>query len=357
MQPPERNFERELEDKIQDFVVKKAARGFGSSQADIYSTPYTRIVAHCLHVPDGDGKIVKLNLTLLKFSRAATGQKFKFDEGYDSEAANILPNSQMHINLHSKGAGDAVKNLAVFLNSQFEVIGQQLNNHKLLVDAPVNIDVGLLLKHFSELKLAEVESVTLRSKLELLREYKVFLENALNENETYIQNWLDEGKGAYRKQRCLIFGLEYIDHKREGAVQGKRFDILTRASELNNEYVLIELKSPSADVFDVKEETNSNGGKTVTYSISRDLARAIPQILQYRQRFEAAPSDSEDLQRVGVAAGTISKCMIVIGERKTDAVWQSHFDQLKRSLSGGIEIVTYTDLINKLTLTISNLES
>jgi hypothetical protein len=38
----------------------------------------------------------------------------------------------------------------------------------------------------------------------------------------------------------------------------KRFDILTRLSEDENEHVIIELKSPCEDVFKIKEVDNIN---------------------------------------------------------------------------------------------------
>jgi hypothetical protein len=352
------DYQKQLDEEIQAFVVKKNARGFASSQAVIYQTPLTQIYAHCLHIPNNEGEIVKFNLTLLKFKRTKINTPFKFSEGYDSEKADVVgPLNQMHIDLHSKSGGDAVRNLAIFLNSQFEIIGHKIENHKLLVDSPKELDIEDIVKRLGELNISQIESVIFRSKLELLKEYKIFLQNALQENEKFVQNWLDEDMGKYRKQRCLIFGLEYVDHKREGAVQNKRFDILTRASENENEYTLIELKSPNADVFEIEEKETGNEGKTVSYSISKHLARAIPQILQYRRRFESSLKDNEELQRIGVEAGTIGKCIIVIGKRKDDPVWQSHFDQLRRGLAGGLEILTYTDLINKLTLTIKNLEA
>src|SRR5690348_10184762 len=66
--------------------------------------------------------------------------------------------------------------------------------------------------------------------IKVLEEYKAFLENNLGSNETFIQNWIDgkidsNGQSAnlseeeirkVKKSRCLIFGLEFIDHKREG---------------------------------------------------------------------------------------------------------------------------------------------
>ena len=203
--------------------------------------------------------------------------------------------------------------------------------------------------------------------INLLEEYKQFLEQNLDKEETFIQDWIDgkidnngqtnnsdeEEIKKIKKSRCLIFGLEFISHKREGQVSSKQFDILTRISQGKNDYVLIELKSPSSDVFKVKTKNNDNGGTSEEYHLSDDIARAIPQISEYRHLLDNA-SDIE-WQRIGLVRGKISKCLIVIGTKIDDAVWSEHFLSLRKNLSSTIEILTYTDLIQKLETTIRNL--
>ena len=195
-----------------------------------------------------------------------------------------------------------------------------------------------------------------RLKIEILKNHLKFLRENLDKDESFVQNWLDEDDGKYRKQRCLIFGLEFIDHKREGELSGKRFDVLTRQSEsLDNDYVLIELKSPSEGVFNFKEITNKNGGKSIEYELSSSLSRAIPQILNYKHLFEKATD--EDLARIDVRRGKVSKCLIIIGTRKSDdVVLERYLNDLNDNLSNSLHILTYTDLIHKLEITIKNLE-
>lgn len=187
--------------------------------------------------------------------------------------------------------------------------------------------------------------------IETLRKHLKFLENNLDKNETFIQNWIDEEDGKYRKQRCLIFGVEYVDPKREGRINEKRFDIL---AEQNREYhILIELKSPKSEVFEIDSSPNENGGITTTYKISPELARGIPQILSYKKWYEDA--SLEETQALGIQRKKpVSKCVIVIGKNKEDDVWKDNFNRLKGSMN--IEISTYTDLIDKLQNTIKNLE-
>jgi len=202
----------------------------------------------------------------------------------------------------------------------------------------------------------------------ILEEYKRFLENNLDKGETFIQNWIDgkidndgnqnelteEKRKKIKKSRCLIFGLEFISHKREGLVSSKRFDILTKISQGKNDYVLIELKSPYSDIFETITKENANEGKSVEYSLSDDTSRAIPQISEYRNLLEDA-TDVE-WQNLGLKKGKISKSLIIIGTKKEDPVWLRHFLNLRRNLSSTIEILTYTDLIQKLETTISNLK-
>ncbi len=189
-----------------------------------------------------------------------------------------------------------------------------------------------------------------RIQIEILKSHILFLENNLDKNEIFIQDWLDEDRGKYRRQRCLIFGVEYVDPKREGEFMRKRFDVLAEQN-LDN-HVLIELKSPSTDIFSVRINTTINEGITTEYQLSSELARAIPQILQYKRWYEDARP--EEIQALGIEKKKINKCIIIMGIRKDDLVWKDNFQALKTHL--GIEIYTYTDLIDKLKNTVRNLE-
>lgn len=186
--------------------------------------------------------------------------------------------------------------------------------------------------------------------IDILKSHKIFLESNLDKDESFIQNWLDEDNGKHRKQRCLIFGIEYVDPKREGEFMRKRFDILAEQN-LDN-HILIELKSPCAEIFEIKENPNANDGVTTEYHLSRDLARAVPQILGYKKWYESARP--EEIQALGIEKRRINKCIIVLGTRKKDVVWKQNFHDLKSSLN--IELYTYTDLIDRLVNTIKNLE-
>lgn len=188
--------------------------------------------------------------------------------------------------------------------------------------------------------------------IKALEEHKEFLENNLDKDETFIQNWLDEDNGKYRKTRCLIFGLEYVDPLREGEIMGrKRFDIL--ATQSRESHILLELKSPSADVFEIKEKKNANEGKTTTYKLSPDLARAIPQILGYKKWYKNI--GPEKVEELGLKEKKhVSECVIVIGQRQNNNTWKQNFEDLKDNLK--VKIWTYTDLVDRMANTIKNLK-
>jgi Shedu protein SduA, C-terminal len=188
--------------------------------------------------------------------------------------------------------------------------------------------------------------------IKVLEDLKVFIENNLDKSETFIQNWIDEENGKYRSTRCMIFGIEYVDPIREGEIMGrKRFDIL--ATQNLENHVLIELKSPTAEIFDIKEKENQNGGKSTAFNLSKDISRAIPQILGYKKWYESM--SSEKVEELGLSEKKrVSDCIIVIGQRKDSKVWKENFQNLKDNIR--IKIWTYNDLIDRMSNTIRNLK-
>jgi hypothetical protein len=192
-----------------------------------------------------------------------------------------------------------------------------------------------------------------RIQIDTLKSHIRFLKENLDKTEIVVQGWLDEEGGKYRQQRCLIFGLQYVDPVREGSVgAGKRFDVL--AEQDLERHVIFELKSPNAEVFQVKEREMAAGGYSTEYHLSRDLSRAIPEVLGYKEDYERA--GAEMLQKLGIKVPKpVSKCVIVIGNRQDNSVWKEHFKRVGESLFG-IELLTYNDLIDRLENTVRNLE-
>jgi hypothetical protein len=192
--------------------------------------------------------------------------------------------------------------------------------------------------------------------IKLLEKYKEEVQSFIDTgaSEMTVQNWLDEDNNAYRQDRCMIFGIEFINHKREGSASGNRYDIFTRIGSENEERVIIELKSPSDKIFQEKVHDTNNDPK-VEYSLSDSLSRAIPQILEYRKDLESKDAGDSELQKIGENTRVhIAKCVIVIGSTRNDERWKRNLRELRRALSSNLEIWTYTDLINKMDGVIKN---
>lgn len=202
------------------------------------------------------------------------------------------------------------------------------------------------------------EILRTKSTLKLLISYRDKLQEFIDQgsSETDVQNWLDEEDHKYRQQRCLIFGLEYIDFKREGSTNSKNFDVLTRVGSKYIDHVLIELKSPSDNIFEITSAATINE-PTDSYKIHKQLSRAIPQILEYKSSLESKDAGDAELEKLGIfEKPRIGKCIVVIGKHNDNPRWLKNRENLVRSLNSGLEIWTYTELLNKLDATIKNLE-
>lgn len=219
-------------------------------------------------------------------------------------------------------------------------------------------DPELLSKLFSELTDEDFSALLLKPKniknlfsvlpqirIDILENLKDQLKGKLSENESAIQKWIDEEP----KTRCLLFGLEFIDYKREAQFGNSRFDILTEQS--GSEHVIIEMKSPNVNVFDEKTVQLKNGVKK-EYVLSKDLAEAIPQTIKYFREYEEA--NDETFQKSGTKRKKPHKALIIIGRKINDPIWQQHFTDLNNRISG-IEILTYDHLIEKIENQINNL--
>lgn len=208
---------------------------------------------------------------------------------------------------------------------------------------------------------SEIDSVVMlrsASTIKLLKSYrdkiKDFIDN--NASETDVQSWIDQDGHKFRQERCMIFGLEFIDHKREGGVSGNRYDLLTRIGSETEERILIELKSPSDDIFDTKETKTINDIKK-EYSLSNSIARAIPQILEYKKILEDKKVGDPEFEKIGEFSEIkINKCIVIIGTKKSDPRWSNNLYEFRNSLNSNLEVWTYTDLFNKIDSTIKNLE-
>jgi len=341
--------DEELEQELGSWKIEPLSDNFASSYKTIYKTNFTTIAAKAFLIPNKEtGEIHHFDLSIRIFKRKRKSEPW--EEDIEENENPFGHHRQLDI---KAGNGKAVRELTNFLLAQYELIGTKINSSKVVIEKPTDLDIQELI---SKMSLGQIEDFGQGIRIQTLKEYKQFLTDNLDKNEKFIQDWLDEENGKFRKQRCLIFGIEFIDHKREGELSRKRFDILTRASLTSNEYVIIELKSPKDNVFKIIENQSIQGGKSVEYHLSPEISRAIPQILRYKSKFENKSEDDDDLKRIGIKKGLVKKCIILIGEKSNDPIWVDHFVNLKNNLSNTLEIWTYSDLIEKLEITIKNLE-
>lgn len=341
--------DEELKQELGSWQIDPLSDGFASSYKTIYKTNFTTIAVKAFLIPNKEtGEIHHFDLSIRVFKRRKKADPW--EEQLDENENQFGFHRQIDINA---GSGKAVRELTNFLLAQYELIGTKINSSKVVIDKPTDYDIQELI---SKMTLGQYENFGHGIRIQTLKEYQQFLVENLDKNEKFIQDWLDEENGKYRKQRCLIFGIEFIDHKREGELSRKRFDVLTRASLSTNDYVIIELKSPKDNIFKIVEVDSKQGGTSVEYHLSPEISRAIPQILRYKSKFESKTEDDDDLKRIGIEKGLVKKCIILIGEKSNDPVWINHFVNLKNNLSNTLEIWTYTDLIEKLEITIKNLE-
>lgn len=232
-----------------------------------------------------------------------------------------------------------------------EELTQALNDHD---------NLERIKEAVGDLELGSAGVLKSAATLKILKSYREKLNSFIEDgaSETSVQSWIDEGNHKLRRQRCLIFGLEFVDFKREGQVSSKKFDILTKIGPDNLERVLIELKGANSNFFDIANSETINN-TTTEYNLHSDLARAIPQILEYKDDLNSKQAGDPDLERLGITSGTanVQKCIIVIGKNNNDSRWIKNRNNLRNSLSSSLEIWTYSDLLHKLDATIENLEA
>lgn len=316
----------------------------------------------------------KLTVCDVGFQRSTTDGKFQprltFRRTNQNLEDSTPPSSSDHIRLSFATGQDGYRNFwkMIFFLYKFKEsvdFGEFENKYQVLTGEQL---VGYLNDKENLEKIRGVAneldievSTILRpvTTINILKEYRWKLNEFIvgGSSETDVQHWIDEGGHKFRTQRCLIFGLEYIDFKREGSSSSKRFDVLTRVGTMSLERVLIELKSPRDDIFELNPHETIND-PTFEYRLHKELSRAIPQILEYKSSLEGKPAGDPELEKLGfIGKAKICKCIVVIGKSSENQRWLKNRENIAKSLNSSLEIWTYTDLLSKLDSTIENLES
>lgn len=268
-----------------------------------------------------------------------------------SQTQSLYKNLTDHYEISKSGVGNGKRFVVSGVKDIENIIFADTSNKKALAEKVISEitdqEAGEIISKSKKL-IKEFFTSLPQIRLEILESLKKQLEEKLAGSEKEVQKWIDEN----RQVRCLIFGLEYIDYKREVSFGNSRFDLLTEQS--GTHHVIIEMKSPNVDLFETVSKKTTNGQKD-EYIISSDLAEAIPQIIQY---FEEYNRETEvTFKKNGVQKKSIAKGIIIIGRnKKDDPIWQSHYNGLCHRLSG-VEILTYDHLVEKMSNQIENLKS
>jgi hypothetical protein len=331
---------------VDESTAQLKRKGFGSAVKFVKDTNYIKTIVTAFHIPGSGGKIHHYDIDVYRFKR----KKSSDPKGWERQELFSLRE-------------DEVQGLRAFLNEQNALLGLKFDDKYATVvysSEPVNqndvqaaqkLAIKLTPEQLEELLSSdegiEVVNKSLpRLRVDLLQKLSTELSGLLEKAEMDVQQWLDENP----KVRCLIFGLEYIDYRRETTFGNSKFDILTDVS--GTEHVIIELKSPNKPVFQIRTIPLKNGVKK-DYCLSPDLAEAIPQAIKYFAEY--ARESKETFRKNGTDQKKVPKVIIVIGRNvKDDPIWQDHYCDL-RSRIAGIEILTYDHLIEKMQNQVTNL--
>lgn len=321
-------------------------KGFANATKLVKDTEYTKTVVTALHVPNSEGKIHHYDIDVYRFKRSKPSDPNNWER-------------QSEFSLRE----DEVKNLFAFLVEQNTLLGLKFDEKYATVVysdrefrpedfESIRAFLGKLSPEQLHTALASDENIEIVTKslpklrIDLLERLISELQGLLDKSEKEVREWLDKNP----KINCLIFGLEYVDYKREVTFGNSQFDVLTDIS--GTEHVIIELKSPNRLVFQVQIRRLKNGTKT-DYILSPDLAEAIPQTIKYFREYEREPA--ETFIKNGTEHKKVPKAIIVIGRNQKDnPVWQDHYCDLRNRIAG-IEILTYDHLVEKIQNQIVNL--
>jgi len=340
------DFDKKLQEKIDVISIEAKSRGFAVSSEIIYKTYFTTVVAHAFHIPKQDGTIHHFDLTINKYKRKRKTDPWKpvVDEIEEHDHGDF---QSLKIDC---GNGKAVKNLAEFINAQFEAIGQKIEKKKVIIDNPEDIDISLI-KKLDRKKLQEINSlVSLKSLDDIL---KIWENYKTNSNEAFWQNLFQSNSWILSQIFSCPFikigSKFYCGGKEDDDRGGVKGDLLYR-NNLTGNLAFIEIKTPESEVIFKQYRGEEEGKENVIYSMSEDLTGGINQLLNQRKVYLRTHGDHEGKFLHN------AKCVLIIGKiEKLDEDMQKSFELYRASLRE-VEVITYDELFERISALITFLK-
>lgn len=331
------NFDKKLQEKIDAVSIVAKSKGFAVSQQTVYKTNFTTIVAHAFHIPRENGTIHHFDLTINKYKRKRKAEQWEdvIDE-FEDHDHGVFQSLKI-----DAGNGDAVKNLAEFLNTQFETIGQKIKKNKLIIDNPEDIDISLI-KKLDRKKLQEINSLVSVKNLEDILYF--WENNKLNDDEEFWQTLFQK----YSWILSQIFSCPFIQigtkfycgGKEDDDKGGVKGDLLYK-NNLTGSLAFIEIKTPGTKIISKKYRGDEKEKENIIYSMKDDLSGSVNQVLNQRKVYHQSFGDSN---------GKIlhnAKCILIIGYLEDlDPDMKKSFELYRSSLRE-VEIITYDELFER----------
>jgi hypothetical protein len=336
----ENNFDTKLYEEIETISVEARSKGFGESRSIIYKTKFTFIIVFAFHIPRADGTIHHFVLRINKYQRKKTTDPWlsvmdevKQDETWDFQSLKI----------DSKD-GEAVRKLTEFLNAQYKVIGQKINQNKVIIDNPDEIDLPAFINSLTPAKIKNIDSLVSVSRLKSI--LTIWEVNKENDNEEFWQGLFQEHAWILSQIFACPFvqiGEKfYCGGKEDDDKGGVKGDFLY-SNNLTKNLSFVEIKTPQTKIIGSKYRGKEGGKVNVIYCMSDDLTGGINQVLNQRKIYSTTFGNNKSDRLYN------AKCVLVIGrEDKLQNQDEVKSFELFRSSSRNVEIITFDELFGKV---------
>ncbi len=340
------DFDIKLQDEIDIISIEAKSKGFAVSKKVIYKTNYTTLVVHAFHIPKQDGTIHHFDLKINKYKRK------KITEHWSEVMDEV--EEHFHGDFQSLkidcGNGDAVKQLTEFLNAQYQAIGQKIEKKKVIIDNPEDIDLSLI-RQLGKEKLQDINSLVSVKGLEDI--LKNWADNKEKGNEEFWQILFQNNSWILSQVFACPFiqiGKKfYCGGKEDDDKGGVKGDLLYK-NNLTGNLAFIEIKTPETTIVSSQYRGKEDGKENVIYSMSNDSTGGVNQVLNQRKVYLRNFGDNNRKLLHN------AKCVLIIGKiENLDENMKKSFELYRSSLRE-VEIITYDELFERISVLLNFLK-